>query len=120
MNPVVRRSMPNVVPILGLWHSYKLTLELVFQRYSRLVFGRLFHAVLPNSKVPKKPKHVFMQSLGLFLMFGWADYAEQFASIACRSDHPQRHHAKNMCILMNFVLPNVRFVVDFGDKWNVY
>jgi hypothetical protein len=111
-DPAVRNSMPNVVPVLGLWHSFKHGLETLFHRHLRLLFGRVYHAILPKSKIPKHPRHFFLQTLALSLLTAWETYSRQFAEIATDEHNSQSHHAKSMCILMNYLLPKVSYVID--------
>jgi hypothetical protein len=99
--------VPNVVPVLGLWHTFKHTLELVFTRHLTLIFGQLWHVLMPDSKVPQKPKHVTMQALCLHLMKAWPSVRASMVALAQDDTLLQQHHARSLVTLVQYVIPVV-------------
>jgi hypothetical protein len=100
--------MPNVYPVLGLWHTYKFILEQVFQKHLPLLFGRVFHTLFPKAFVPKKPKHVTAQTMCLQLLAAWPSVRVEMAELANDNTLAQQHHARSICTLINVIIPAVR------------
>jgi hypothetical protein len=99
--------LPNVVPVMGLWHTYKHALEVMFRIYLPLIFGRLFHTVLPGAMVPKKPKHVTLQCMCLYLLQAWPAVRTTCAAHARDKSASMHRHFQSLCTLVNLVIPMV-------------
>jgi hypothetical protein len=56
---------------LGIWHVYVQGLRVLWRAYLDKFLGPLWMAILPDSKIYKKPKHTLLQIFFTWIRLAW-------------------------------------------------
>jgi hypothetical protein len=105
-----------VAPVLGMWHSYKHAVNMVWKAYANEFIGPLFHKMYPGSQFRIQPSYLVQGTMMLSaIRIAYPLFREELKDALFHAEDDNwtpssRAHVKNLFALCEYIIPTVSYM----------
>ena len=122
----------QLIPILGIWHPFKVATEKIWNEYLNIFWAPAIHAITPSAKVMKKQSLRRLTAFFTQCRLAYPKFKDRLqlmftASCSNSSSFDPSYkvpkemvpHLQNLYYLFTFFIPSVRFPFCFTPSFSI-